>query len=135
MSLSDPVANFLTSIRNGQLSMNKVVVVSYSYVIHAILQILLSEGYIEGFTERSRGSNIKFFEVKLKYYNGVPVISQIARVSRPGKRCYCSAKNMPKFYNGLGLYVVSTSKGIMSDYNARKFGVGGEILCGVFLGD
>ncbi|AHX04843.1 30S ribosomal protein S8 [Ehrlichia japonica] len=132
MSLSDPIANFLTSIRNGQLSMNKVVVVSYSYVIHAILQILLSEGYIDGFTEKSKSSNIKFFEVKLKYYNGAPVISQIARISKPGKRSYCSAKSMPKFYNGLGLYIVSTSKGIMSDYNARKSGVGGEILCGVF---
>lgn len=132
MSLSDPIANFLTSIRNGQLSMNKVIVVSYSYVIHAILEILLSEGYIDGFTEKLKGPNIKFFEVKLKYYNGAPVISQIARISRPGKRCYCSAKNMPKFYNGLGLYIISTSKGIISDYNARKSGVGGEILCGVF---
>ncbi|CEI85286.1 30S ribosomal protein S8 [Ehrlichia minasensis] len=132
MSLSDPIANFLTSIRNGQLSMNKVIVVSYSCVIHAILQILLSEGYIDGFTEQSKSSSIKFFEVKLKYYNGAPVISQIARISKPGKRCYCSAKNMPKFYNGLGLYIISTSKGIMSDYNARKAGVGGEILCGVF---
>ena len=132
MSLSDPIANFLTSIRNGQLSMNKVIVVSYSYVIHAILQILLSEGYIDGFTEKSKSSSIKFFEVKLKYCNGAPVISQIARISKPGKRCYCSAKDMPKFYNGLGLYIISTSKGIMSDYNARKAGVGGEILCGVF---
>ena len=132
MSLSDPIANFLTSIRNGQLSMNKVIVVSYSYVIHAILQILLSEGYIDGFTEKSKNSNIKFFEVKLKYYNGIPVINQIARISKPGKRSYCSAKNMPKFYNGLGLYIVSTSKGIMSDCNARKSGVGGEILCGIF---
>ena len=132
MSLSDPIANFLTSIRNGQLSMNKVIVVSYSYVIHAILQILLSEGYIDGFTEKSKSASIKFFEVKLKYYNGAPVISQIARISKPGKRCYCSAKDMPKFYNGLGLYRISTSKGIMSDYNASKAGVGGEILCGVF---
>ena len=112
--------------------MNKVVIVSYSYVIHAILQILLSEGYIDGFTQKLRGSNIKFFEVKLKYYNGGPVINQICRVSKSGKRCYCSAKDMPKFYNGLGLYIISTSKGIMSDYNARKAGVGGEILCGVF---
>ncbi|QXK91804.1 30S ribosomal protein S8 [Neoehrlichia mikurensis] len=132
MSLSDPIANFLTIIRNGQMAMNKVVVVPYSSVILAILKMLLSEGYIEEFTEEYKTSKIKFFKVRLKYFNYVPVIKKIIRISKPGKRVYFSAKKMPKFYNGLGIYIISTSRGIMLDYHARKLGIGGEVLCGVF---
>ncbi|KJV69050.1 30S ribosomal protein S8 [Candidatus Neoehrlichia procyonis] len=132
MSLSDPIANFLTIVRNGQMGMNKVVVVPYSCVILAILKMLLAEGYIEEFTEEYKTPKIKFFKIKLKYFNSIPVIKKIVRISKPGKRVYFSAKKMPKFYNGLGIYIVSTSKGIMLDYHTRKLGIGGEILCGVF---
>ncbi|AAV86808.1 30S ribosomal protein S8 [Anaplasma marginale str. Dawn] len=132
MSLSDPIADFLTRLRNGQAGMNKVVFVPHSKVVRSILDILLAEGYIEGFTEESKSSGIKYLKVCLKYYNCAPVIKKIVRVSRPGKRVYSSADRLPKFYNGLGVYIVSTSQGVMLDYRARKLGIGGEILCGVF---
>ncbi|MCU7611926.1 30S ribosomal protein S8 [Anaplasma capra] len=133
MSLSDPVADFLTRLRNGQKGMNKAVSVPRSKIVKAILEILLAEGYIEGFSEEeSKSPGIWNFKVDLKYYNCAPVIKKIVRVSRPGKRVYSSADRLPKFYNGLGVYIVSTSQGVMLDYKARKLGIGGEILCGVF---
>ncbi|MGN7678905.1 MAG: 30S ribosomal protein S8 [Anaplasma sp.] len=133
MSLSDPIADFLTRLRNGQAGMNKVVSVPASKVVKAVLEILLAEGYIKDFKEEEyRGPTIRYFKVFLKYYNCAPVIKRIVRVSRPGKRVYSSAEKMPKFYNGLGVYIVSTSQGVMLDYKARKLGIGGEILCGVF---
>ncbi|MGN7661840.1 MAG: 30S ribosomal protein S8 [Anaplasma sp.] len=133
MSLSDPIADFLTRLRNGQAGMNKVVSVPASKVVKAVLGILLAEGYIEGFKEEEyRGPAVRYFRVFLKYYSCAPVIKRIVRVSRPGKRVYSSAEKMPKFYNGLGVYIVSTSQGVMLDYRARKLGIGGEILCGVF---
>ncbi|UQD54056.1 30S ribosomal protein S8 [Anaplasma phagocytophilum] len=133
MSLSDPIADFLTRLRNGQAGMNKVVYVPCSKVVMAVLRILVEEGYIESFTEEVRGdSGIKVLKVFLKYFNSAAAIRKIVRISRPGKRVYSSADKMPRFYNGLGIYIVSTSKGIMLDSHARNAGVGGEILCGVF---
>ncbi|MFV9838520.1 MAG: 30S ribosomal protein S8 [Aaplasma endosymbiont of Hyalomma asiaticum] len=132
MSLSDPIADFLTRLRNGQAGMNKVVYVPRSKVVMAVLGILLEEGYIESFSEEGENSSARLLKVRLKYFNSAPAIKKIVRVSKPGRRVYSSASKMPKFYNGLGVYIVSTSKGIMLDYHARNAGVGGEILCGVF---
>lgn len=132
MSLSDPIADFLTRLRNGQAGMNKVVRIPSSKVIISMLKILLEEGYIESFEEPESTSGPRFIKVCLKYFDCASAIKKIVRVSRPGKRVYFPSSKMPRFYNGLGVYIVSTSKGIMLDSNARKLGVGGEILCGVF---
>lgn len=132
MSLSDPIADFLTRLRNGQTGMNKVVKVPCSKVVVAVLKILLDEGYIESFSKDAEAPNGWLLKVGLKYYNSAPAIKKIVRVSKPGRRVYSSSEKMPKFYNGLGVYIVSTSKGIMLDCDAREMGVGGEILCGVF---
>ncbi|MDB1135246.1 30S ribosomal protein S8 [Candidatus Anaplasma sp. TIGMIC] len=132
MSLSDPIADFLTRLRNGQAAMNKVVRVPCSKAVMAVLKILLEEGYIDSFSLEEDGGSRRFFKVCLKYFNSAPAIKKIVRVSRPGRRVYSSAEKMPRFYNGLGVYIVSTSKGIMLDNHARNAGVGGEILCGVF---
>ncbi len=132
MALSDSIGDFLTRIRNAQLAMMKVVIVPFSRMNYSILKILQNEGYIVSFAENKVRNKIFCFSIKLKYYNSLPVINDIVRVSKPGKRIYFSVKKIPKFYNGLGIIILSTSKGIMSDSHARKLNVGGEILCGIF---
>ncbi|WCR54552.1 MAG: 30S ribosomal protein S8 [Wolbachia endosymbiont of Ctenocephalides orientis wCori] len=131
MSLSDGIGDFLTRIRNAQLAMHRTTRVLFSKVNSSILEILKEEGYILDYKKEVE-NNILSFIVKLKYYDRSPVINDIARVSKPGCRRYSRYKDISKAYNGLGIFIISTSKGIMTDYNARNLKVGGEILCRVF---
>lgn len=131
MSLSDGIGDFLTRIRNAQLAMHRTTRVLFSKMNSSMLGILKEEGYILDYKKEVK-NNILSFIVKLKYYDRSPVINDIARVSKPGCRRYSRYKNISKAYNGLGIFIISTSKGIMTDYNARNLKVGGEILCRVF---
>jgi small subunit ribosomal protein S8 len=128
MSMSDPIADMLTRIRNGQRAEKVDVAMPSSKVKAAIAQVLKDEGYIEDFAVRQDGGKATL-EIRLKYYAGRPVIERIERVSRPGLRTYKASAEIPKVMNGLGVAIVSTSKGLMTDRKARAAGVGGEILC------
>ncbi|NSM56410.1 30S ribosomal protein S8 [Wolbachia endosymbiont of Atemnus politus] len=131
MALSDSIGDFLTRVRNGQLAMHRTTRVLFSKVNSSILKILKDEGYILDYQKEVVG-NVPFFVVKLKYYEKTPVISDIVRISKPGCRRYSKYKDITKAYNGLGIFIISTSKGVMTDYNAHELKVGGEILCRVF---
>jgi small subunit ribosomal protein S8 len=128
MSMSDPIADMLTRIRNGQMVEKVAVSMPASKVKVAIAQVLKDEGYIEGFALRTEGGKNEL-EVALKYYAGRPVIERLERVSRPGLRVYKSRDELPKVMNGLGVAIVTTPKGVMTDRKARATGVGGEVLC------
>jgi small subunit ribosomal protein S8 len=128
MSMTDPIADMLSRIRNAQHAEKTTVVIPASKVKAAIAQVLKDEGYIEDFRLRSEDSK-SLIEIGLKYYAGKPVIARIERVSRPGLRIYKPAKEIPQVMNGLGVAIVSTSKGVMTDRKARASGVGGEVLC------
>ena len=128
MSMSDPIADLLTRIRNAQMVAKAAVMVPSSKVKVAIAQVLKDEGYIDGFAIRdNEGKNE--LEVALKYYAGRPVIERIERVSRPGLRVYKGRDAIPQVMNGLGVAIVTTPKGVMTDRKARAAGVGGEVLC------
>lgn len=131
MALSDSIGDFLTRIRNAQLAMHRTTRVLFSKMNSSILDILKNEGYILDY-QKEVVDSIPCFIVKLKYYNRLPVISNIQRISKPGCRRYSKYKDISKAYNGLGIFIISTSKGVMTDYDARKLNVGGEILCRVF---
>lgn len=127
MSMHDPIADMLTRIRNAQRSAKSSVAMPSSKLKCAIAKVLEEEGYIEGFKV---SSDIKpILEIQLKYYSGRPVIDQIKRVSRPGLRIYKGSNAIPSVMNGLGVAIVSTSQGIMTDRKARAVGVGGELIC------
>jgi small subunit ribosomal protein S8 len=128
MSMTDPIADMLSRIRNAQHAEKTTVVIPASKLKAAIAQVLKDEGYIEDFRVRSEDSK-SLIEIGLKYYAGKPVIERIERVSRPGLRIYKPAKEIPQVMNGLGVAIVSTSKGVMTDRKARASGVGGEVLC------
>jgi small subunit ribosomal protein S8 len=128
MSMSDPIADMLTRIRNAQLAEKLSVVMPSSRVKASIAQVLKDEGYIEDFKVREEDGK-PVLEVALKYYAGEPVIEKIERVSRPGLRIYKGRDDIPKIMNGLGIAIVSTSKGVMTDRKARATGIGGEVLC------
>lgn len=128
MSMSDPVADMLTRIRNAQQSEKQSVVVPTSKLKTAIAKVLKDEGYIEDFAVRNQDGK-SHLDISLKYYAGRPVIEKIERVSRPGLRIYKPSKEIPVVMNGLGVAIVSTSKGVMTDRKARGMGVGGEVLC------
>lgn len=128
MSMSDPVADMLTRIRNAQSSEKPTVVMPASKLKAAIARVLKDEGYIEDFAVRSTDGKSNL-EIGLKYYAGRPVIERIERVSRPGLRIYKAARDIPNVMNGLGIAIVSTSKGVMTDRKARANGVGGEVIC------
>jgi small subunit ribosomal protein S8 len=128
MSMSDPIADMLTRIRNAQATEKVSVVVPTSKVKQAIAQVLKDEGYIEDFAVRKNDGK-SMIEIGLKYYAGKPVIEKIERVSRPGLRIYKSRDDIPRVMNGLGVAIVSTSRGVMTDRRARETGVGGEVLC------
>ena len=132
MSMSDTLGDMLTRIRNGQTTNKKVVDAPASRFRKNVLEVLKREGFIRNFEEKEMRPGINFFEIELKYYNGKPVISEIKRVSKPGRRVYSSIKNLQKTYNGLGISILSTPRGVMSDNEARAAHVGGEILCQVF---
>ena len=132
MTLVDPVGDMLTRIRNGQMrSLNKINI-PFSNFRLKILEVLKKEGYIIDFNIDNAKQKIKFLSVDLKYYEGQPVIKEIKRVSKPGRRVYSKATSIPKVLNGLGLAILSTSKGVMSDTDAIKNNLGGEIICKVF---
>ena len=128
MSMSDPIADMLTRIRNAQAVDKAVVTMPSSKIKIAIAQVLKDEGYIDGFAVRSEGSKNEL-EIALKYYAGRPVIERIERVSRPGLRIYKGRDAIPQVMNGLGVAIVTTPKGVMTDRKARQTGVGGEVLC------
>ena len=128
MSMSDPIADMLTRIRNAQATEKPSVFVPASKVKSAIAQVLKDEGYIEDFALRDQDGKA-FIEIGLKYYAGKPVIEKIERISRPGLRIYKGRDDIPRVMNGLGVAIVSTSKGVMTDRRARETGVGGEVLC------
>ena len=128
MSMSDPIADMLTRIRNGQLVQKAVVTMPSSKLKVAIAQVLKDEGYIEDFAIRGEGAKPEL-EIALKYYGGRPVIERIERVSRPGLRIYKGRDSIPQVMNGLGVAIVTTPRGVMTDRKARQTGVGGEVLC------
>lgn len=127
MSMHDPISDMLTRVRNAQRANKAVVAMPSSKLKCAIAQVLKEEGYIEGY--EVSGDVKPVLEIKLKYYAGRPVIEQIKRVSRPGLRVYKGSNDIPSVMNGLGVAIVSTSKGVMTDRKARAEGVGGELLC------
>tara|TARA_B100001093_G_scaffold437131_1_gene435898 strand:- start:468 stop:866 length:399 start_codon:yes stop_codon:yes gene_type:complete len=132
MTLVDPIGDMFTRIRNGQMrSLNQINVPASKFRLQ-ILEILKSEGYITNFYLENIENNKKVLKVDLKYYEGNPVIKEIKRISKPGRRVYSRASSIPKIHNGLGLAILSTSKGVMSDEEARKNKIGGEIICRVF---
>jgi small subunit ribosomal protein S8 len=128
MSMSDPIADMLTRIRNAQATEKVSVFVPSSKVKQAIAQVLKDEGYIDGYAVRDNEGK-PVIEIALKYYAGKPVIEKIERVSRPGLRIYKGRDDIPRVMNGLGVAIVSTSRGVMTDRRARETGVGGEVLC------
>lgn len=128
MSMSDPIADLLTRIRNAQMVAKSTVVVPSSKVKVAIAQVLKDEGYIDGFQVKADGKKSEL-EITLKYYAGRPVIERIERISRPGLRVYKGCEKLPQVMNGLGVAIVTTPKGVMTDRKARAAGVGGEVLC------
>lgn len=128
MSMTDPIADMLTRIRNGQMAEKLAVTMPSSKIKEAIAKVLLDEGYIEDFTVRKEGAKSEL-DIKLKYYAGRPVIERLERVSRPGLRIYRGKQDLPKVMNGLGIAIVSTPKGVMTDRKARSVNVGGEVLC------
>ena len=128
MSMSDPIADMLTRIRNAQSVEKPVVSMPSSKLKVAIAQVLKDEGYIDSFAVKSEGVKSEL-EISLKYYAGRPVIERIERVSRPGLRIYRGRDAIPSVMNGLGVAIVTTPKGVMTDRKARQTGVGGEVLC------
>ena len=128
MSMSDPISDLLTRIRNAQMVSKATVSVPSSKVKVAIAQVLKDEGYIDGFEVKKDGNKSEL-EISLKYYAGRPVIERIERVSRPGLRVYKGVGAIPQVQNGLGVAIVTTPKGVMTDRKARATGVGGEVLC------
>ncbi len=128
--MSDPIADMLTRIRNGQSAGKKSVKLPSSKLKVAIVKVLKEEGYITNYNTESNGSHTEM-TIELKYYQGIPVIEKVKRVSRPGLRIYKSKDELPKVLAGLGIAIVSTSKGVMTDRAARAIGHGGEVICTV----
>jgi small subunit ribosomal protein S8 len=129
--INDPVGDMLTRIRNSQMRGKSTVRTPASKLRGWVLDVLKSEGFIRGY-ESVEDEGHNEFEISLKYYDGEPVIRELKRVSTPGRRVYSNVKDMPRVRNGLGVTILSTPKGVMSDANAREANVGGEVLCTVF---
>ncbi len=132
MAMSDPLGDMLTRIRNGQRAKKDSVLSPASKLRRSVLEVLIKEGYIRGYTTTESEGNKSDFTIELKYHDGQPVIREISRVSRPGCRVYSKIKDLPYNYDGLGMSILSTPRGVMSDAEARSENVGGEILCKVF---
>ncbi len=130
--MNDPLGDMLTRIRNAQMRRKSKVMTPGSRLRQHVLDVLKDEGYIRGYSSTDYGNGRTEFEIELKYYEGQPVIRQIERVSKPGRRVYTAVSNMPVVANGLGITIVSTPKGVMADHSAREQNVGGEVLCRVF---
>ena len=132
MSFTDPIGDMISRIRNAQMRTSNNVAIPNSKFRAKILEILKQEGYISNYKIISDASKKNILHVDLKYNNGMPVIREIKRISKPGRRIYAKASSIPRIQNGLGLAIVSTSKGIMTDNEARNQNIGGEIICRVF---
>jgi len=131
MAMNDLLSDMIARIKNGQKARLAQVSCRASKLSANVLEVLKNEGYIRDYRMIGEG-NIRDIEIDLKYHEGEPVIKEIKRVSKPGRRTYESIKDLPKFFNGLGIAILSTSKGVMSDFEARNANVGGEVLCSVF---
>lgn len=132
MQLSDPLGDLLTRIRNGQRAGKSAVESPASKLRANVLEVLQREGYIRGYRTETLRTGVSTLLVELKYSDGEPVIRRISRVSKPGRRVYSKIKDLPRYYNGLGIKILSTPRGVMSDSEARAANVGGEVLCEVF---
>lgn len=132
MSLSDPLGDMLTRIRNAYGRKKSSVSSPSSRLRMRVLDVLKSEGYIRDYAQVDHDDGKAELEIELKYYDGAPVIREISRVSKPGRRVYVSVKSIPQVANGLGISILSTPKGVMADHDAREHNVGGEVLCQVF---
>lgn len=132
MTMSDPLADLLSRIRNGQQAGLPVIECPHSRLRENVCAVLKDEGFIREYKTEEQDNNKKVLNIELKYEEGRGVIRQIDRVSKPGRRVYSNVREMPRFYNGLGILVVSTPNGVMADHKARAANVGGEILCQVF---
>ena len=132
MSMNDPLGDMLTRIRNAGMRRKSKVTTPGSRLRAHVLDVLKDEGYIRGYSSTDFGNGRTEFEIELKYFDGEPVIREIQRVSKPGRRVYSAVQAMPRVSNGLGITIVSTPKGVMSDHVAREQNVGGEVLCKVF---
>jgi small subunit ribosomal protein S8 len=132
MALNDPLGDMIARIHNAQMRNKAKVSTPASRLRLSVLDVLKSEGYIRGYTSVEHTSGRRELDIELKYFDGAPVIREISRVSKPGRRVYASVKNLPRINNGLGVAIVSTPKGVMADHEARDANVGGEILCTVF---
>ncbi len=132
MSVNDPLGDMLTRIRNAQMRRKGKVSTPGSRLRANVLDVLEQEGYIRGYSSTDHGNGRTEFDIELKYFDGQPVIRQIERVSKPGRRVYSAVDAMPRVANGLGITIISTPKGVMADHAAREQNVGGEVLCKVF---
>jgi len=132
MSMSDPLGDMLTRIRNGQRASLPTVVSPASNMRARVLDVLKREGYIRGYTTRDIDECKREIMIELKYHEGEPLIREVRRVSKPGRRVYSAIKDLPRIYNGLGISILSTPRGVLSDGEARAANVGGEVLCTVF---
>ena len=132
MVMSDPLGDMLTRIRNAQKQGQSTVACPASKLRQNVLEVLQREGYIRGYSWAEQEQQQAEFTIELKYHDGAPVIKEIARVSTPGRRVYSRIKDLPKVYGGLGISILSTPRGVMSDSEARAANVGGEVLCRVF---
>jgi small subunit ribosomal protein S8 len=132
MAVNDPIGDLITRIRNAQMRNKSKVSTPGSQLRTSVLEVLKSEGYIRGYASVETKDGRSELEIELKYFEGAPVIKEIERISKPGRRVYASVKNLPRINNGLGVAIVSTPKGVMADHAARDANVGGEILFTVF---
>jgi small subunit ribosomal protein S8 len=132
MTMSDPLGDMLTRIRNGQRARQAVVASPASKIRANVLEALKREGYIRGFTREDLRPGVAELKIELKYVDGEPVIREINRISKPGRRIYSRIADLPRSYNGLGIAILSTPRGVLSDNEARAAKVGGEVLCRVF---
>ena len=132
MSMTDPLGDMLSRIRNGGIAKKSFVMAPTSHLRANVLEVLKREGYIRGYERVQVREGVEEFKIELKYQDGKMVIQEIQRVSTPGRRVYSKVKDLPKYYNGLGIYILSTPSGVMSDHEARTANLGGEVLCKVF---
>lgn len=132
MSMNDLLSDMLTRIRNGQNARLSVITCPASKLLSNVLDVLKREGYIRDWRQVEARAGVSELEIELKYFEGEPVIRELKRISKPGRRKASAIKDLPRFNNGLGIAILSTSKGVMSDFEARQANVGGEVLCSVF---
>ena len=132
MAVNDPIGDMIARIRNAQMRNKPKVSMPGSKQRERVLEVLKTEGYIRGYAAVAHATGRNELEIELKYFDGTPVIREIERISKPGRRVYASVKNLPRINNGLGVAILSTPKGVMADHAARDANVGGEILCTVF---